>query len=198
MKKKNIFSLLVLSLFLLPLILGGCQEREYRIQESLVETSPRPYEERPTVALFPFRNLSGNQVIQQESSMSTLVRSRLSETDRFRVVPEKDISARLPEDSQHNISVGQAIGTARKLDARYAITGVIENVEIEAEGNQTEVILKTRVQIIDVKSEKVEHSYSPETTASDSSTGENVEKQLLWTVKQEMVNKIINFTVNTI
>lgn len=197
-RNKWLSCLLLLSLVLLPLLLGGCQEKNYRIQETVVDISPRPYEERPVVTVFPFHNLSGMQTIQQETSASSLVRNRLSETDRFRVVSGKDVSAKLPEDSQHKISVGQAIGTARELEAQYAVTGVINDVEIIAENNNTEVKLTTKIQIIDVNSEKVKYSFSPETTASDSSTGENIEKQLLWTVKQEMVNKIVNYTINTI
>ena len=180
------------------LLFTGCQERDYRIQETIVETTPLPYNERPTVAVMPFRNLSGNQRIKEEALGSTLLRTRLSNTDRFRIVPEEDVLSHISDGKKHNLSAGEAISIARKTNSRYAVTGVIENVKIETSPGRTEVELRTKIQVIDTRTEKVKHSYSPTTTASDSSTGDNIEKLLLWTVKQEMINKTVNFLVSTL
>lgn len=191
-KLKSILIFILLISFIL--ILTGC--RDYRVSVPVANIESRPFTERPTVAIMPFKNNSKRQIIQAGDSVSSLLRTRLGNTDRYRMIPENDIKSLISSRTiPGKISVGKALNIGQKLEADYIITGIIQNVKISTSDQETEVRVKIGVQLINIDSQKVIDTYRSKTFASDTEQGTNIERQLIWTAKNEAVNKTVNHLV---
>ncbi len=188
--KKRYFLLVII--MTATLVFAGCSSSQHRVEESLAELPERHYQARPSMAVLPFRNDSGEQIIHHGEKVSSRMRSTLIETDRFQVKPEGETMEVLSEASLPNISPAEALRVAENLDVSYILMGNVIRVDIEETSSSTSVEAVLEVQLLDLVSQQVTDTYQGQGYAREKAVGDVILRDLVWTAREEALIRLVN------
>lgn len=124
--RKTIRWLLLIAMALAAVFLSGCTQPEPEIT-----IQPRPYRERPTVAVVEFENRTYESGLGW--GMADMLESALIRTQRYKVISRRQWAAVLHEQMLQDSFVDPetAVRAGRLIGAKYLITGSVNQALVE-------------------------------------------------------------------